>query len=49
MPSVLVELGYLSNREDERKLMDPKHLAKLSMGLVAAIDHYFDPAKGGGT
>jgi N-acetylmuramoyl-L-alanine amidase len=44
MPSVLVELGYLSNRGDEQKLTDPKHLAKLAGGLVAAIDDYFEPA-----
>jgi N-acetylmuramoyl-L-alanine amidase len=44
MPSVLVELGYLSNREDERRLTDPQHLAKLAKAFVAAIDRYFDPA-----
>jgi N-acetylmuramoyl-L-alanine amidase len=44
MPSVLVELGYLSNREDERRLTDPQHLANLARALVAAIDRYFDPA-----
>jgi N-acetylmuramoyl-L-alanine amidase len=44
MPSVLVELGYLSNREDERRLTDPQHLANLARALVAAIDAYFDPA-----
>jgi N-acetylmuramoyl-L-alanine amidase len=44
MPSVLVELGYLSNRGDEQKLTDPKHLAKLAGGLAAAIDDYFEPA-----
>jgi N-acetylmuramoyl-L-alanine amidase len=44
MPSVLVELGYLSNREDERRLTDPQHLARLAGALVAAIDRYFDPA-----
>jgi N-acetylmuramoyl-L-alanine amidase len=44
MPSVLIELGYLSNREDERRLTDPQHLAKLAGALVAAIDRYFDPA-----
>ncbi len=48
MPSVLVELGYLSNREDERKLVDPKHLAKLAKGFVAAIDDYFDPVTADG-
>jgi N-acetylmuramoyl-L-alanine amidase len=44
MPSVLVELGYLSNAEDERRLKDPQHLAGLAKALVAAIDDYFDPA-----
>jgi N-acetylmuramoyl-L-alanine amidase len=44
MPSVLVELGYLSNRQDERLLADPGHLAKLAKALVAAIDSYFTPA-----
>ncbi|MEM7021195.1 MAG: N-acetylmuramoyl-L-alanine amidase [Pseudomonadota bacterium] len=48
MPSVLVELGYLSNRDDERKLTDPAHLAKLAGALVDAIDVYFDPAGAGG-
>jgi len=43
MPSVLVELGYLSNREDERRLTDPQHLARLARALVAAIDDYFAP------
>jgi len=47
MPSVLVELGYLSNREDARKLVDPKHLAKLATGFVAAIDDYFATTKAG--
>jgi N-acetylmuramoyl-L-alanine amidase len=44
MPSVLVELGYLSNSEDERRLKDPQHLARLAKALVTAIDDYFDPA-----
>jgi N-acetylmuramoyl-L-alanine amidase len=47
MPSVLVELGYLSNGEDERRLKDPQHLAGLAKALVAAIDDYFDPAPRG--
>jgi N-acetylmuramoyl-L-alanine amidase len=47
MPSVLVELGYLSNQEDERRLTDPQHLARLAKALVAAIDDYFDPGARG--
>jgi N-acetylmuramoyl-L-alanine amidase len=43
-PSVLVELGYLSNREDERALTDPAHLARLAKAVVDAIDDYFEVA-----
>jgi N-acetylmuramoyl-L-alanine amidase len=43
MPSVLIELGYLSNADDERALRDTDHLARLAGAMVAAIDHYFAP------
>ena len=45
MPSVLIELGYLSNAEDERALRDPDHLAKLAGAMVRAIDQYFHPER----
>lgn len=41
MPSVLVELGYLSNADDERALRDPAHLSNLAKAMVRAIDRYF--------
>ena len=41
LPSVLVELGYLSNRDEERALNDRAHRARLAAGIVAAIDRYF--------
>jgi N-acetylmuramoyl-L-alanine amidase len=41
VPSVLVELGYLSNSGEEKKLRDPKYLARLSTALVLGIDKYF--------
>lgn len=41
MPSVLLELGYLSNPEDERALRDPEHLAGLAAAIVGAVDRYF--------
>jgi N-acetylmuramoyl-L-alanine amidase len=44
MPSVLVELGYLSNADDEQALRSSTHLAELAKGLVKAIDDYFAPA-----
>ena len=35
MPSVLIELGYLSNAADEQALRDPAHLAGLAKAMVA--------------
>ncbi len=44
MPSVLVELGYLSNADDEQALRNSAHLAELAKAIVKAIDSYFAPA-----
>ncbi|MGI9418600.1 MAG: N-acetylmuramoyl-L-alanine amidase [Geminicoccaceae bacterium] len=41
MPSALVELGYLSNEKDERRLTDRDHLSDLADAMVKAIDRYF--------
>jgi len=41
MPSVLVELGCLSNPEDERLLRQRAHQQRLAHGLAHAIDDYF--------
>ena len=41
IPSVLLELGYLSNRQDETLLTRPRHRAKIAAALVRAIDAYF--------
>ena len=41
IPSVLVELGYLSNPIDERNLRRTKHRAKLAAAIVRAVDGYF--------
>ncbi|HLJ71031.1 MAG TPA: N-acetylmuramoyl-L-alanine amidase [Roseiarcus sp.] len=40
-PSVLLELGYLSNRQDVKALTSPEWRAKATSALVAAIDHFF--------
>jgi N-acetylmuramoyl-L-alanine amidase len=42
MPSALIELGYLSNVEDERRLTNRDHLTDLSKAIVKAIDRYFE-------
>lgn len=41
MPAVLVEMGYLSNIEDERLILSPEHQAKVAEGLVRAADIHF--------
>lgn len=41
VPSVLVELGYLSNRKDERVLTSSRDRKRLASALVRAVRHYF--------
>ena len=41
IPSVLVELGFLSHPEEERLLQTGAHRAQIVQGLVKGIDSYF--------
>ena len=41
IPSVLVELGCLSNPQEERLLQKPAYQQKLARGLVRSVDTYF--------
>lgn len=41
IPSVLVELGCLSNRDDERLLENDAHRGRLAAGLMRAVEAYF--------
>lgn len=41
VPSVLIELGFLTNREDERQLTSSKWRKKVAGSFVRAIDSYF--------
>jgi N-acetylmuramoyl-L-alanine amidase len=41
VPSVLLELGYLSNRADEELVVSPTWRAKTTTALARAIDAYF--------
>lgn len=43
MPAVLVELGFLSNAEEEAQLKDASHRARLAAALVKAIVEYRAP------
>ncbi len=40
IPSVLIELGFLTNAEDERLLLTKEHRARLVKSVVAGIDRY---------
>ena len=41
MPSVLLELGFLSNAQDERLLTDRSHQRQIGKAVVEAMDDYF--------
>ena len=44
IPSVLVEMGFLSNKDDERKLRQSGHRAVIAKGIQEAVDAYFRSA-----
>lgn len=41
MPSILIETGFISNPNEERRLNDRKHQAKLANAVLAGIRSYF--------
>ena len=41
MPAVLMEVGYLSNPDEEKRLSDPEYLSKMAAGIEKAIKAYF--------
>ena len=41
VPSILLEMGYLSNPREERELRDPAYRVKLMTAVKRAIDVYF--------
>ena len=43
VPSVLIELGYLSSEEDEAMLGTPAHQRALAAAIFRAIGDYYDP------
>lgn len=42
MPTVLVELGFITNPEDERRLRDPQHQRTVAKAVATAIRRYLD-------
>jgi len=41
VPSVLLEIGYLSNASEEKLLHSKKHRAKIATAILEALDGYF--------
>ena len=41
IPSMLVETAFISNRDDERKLSQPAHRARLAEAIFSGIELYF--------
>ena len=41
IPSVLLEMGYLSNRTEEKQMWQTSYRNKLSKALVDAVNKYF--------
>ena len=44
IPSVLVEMGFMSNRNDEAELRRPVHRARVAEAMKRAVDAYFAAA-----
>ena len=42
---MLIEIGFLSNKQEEKKMLNTKYLNELSNGLAIAIGSYFDSYK----
>jgi N-acetylmuramoyl-L-alanine amidase len=41
VPAILIEFGYLSNKEDEKLLKDPKYIQKLSAATVSGLEKFY--------
>ena len=41
MPVILIEAGFMTNKEEDKKLQDPEYQEKLVQGIVNGIEEYF--------
>lgn len=42
IPSVLIEMGYLSNPTDEKLLRNRRHQQRIARAIIAGVDAYFE-------
>ena len=45
IPSVLVEMGFMSNPQDEAFLRQPSHRVQVAAAMKQGVDAYFDAAQ----
>ena len=41
IPSVLVEVGFLSNRSDEKRIQTAEHRTRVNQSIIRALDRFF--------
>ncbi len=41
MPAILIECGFISNNEEEKKLKDPEYRAKIAWAIADSVEKYF--------
>jgi N-acetylmuramoyl-L-alanine amidase len=46
VPSALIELGYLSNRQDAQQLMQGPYRRRLGQAVLRALDQFFKSRPG---
>ncbi len=42
VPAVLLEMGFITNKEDERLLNDTRHMNRMMSHVARTIDKYFE-------
>lgn len=47
IPAVIIEMGFLSNREEEANLMNPEYQHKMAWAIYVALCHYYSSAEQG--
>jgi N-acetylmuramoyl-L-alanine amidase len=45
MPSILVEISFISNREEENRLSQNKYRGKIAEAIARGIKYYTAPSK----
>ncbi len=41
-PSILVEVGYITNSKERKRLFDPDYQERIAEGIVEGVNHYLD-------